>query len=452
MTSVVDRLRNWKPDIRRPIPGPGESLPPGPRAPLAYQSVRVWGSRNTYFPALQRRYGDTFLIRTAPLGEVVVLCDPADVRRVALGGPDLFPVAENNALFVPLLGARTVLALDGEPHRRERRRMTPPLHGERVARAVSIMERLASDEVASWPVGRTFKLVEGMRRLTLRVIVKVVLGVDDPARAERLIKALHRVIDVKVLDMLMWTWPRLADHGPWRRAVEALEHADTLLYEEIARRRADPDRDARPDVLAMLLDGEPDDDLVRVELLTLLTGGYETTAVASAWMFERVLRHPAVLARLRDGLDDDKDDYRTAVIKETLRLRPVSYNVGRKTTRPTDLGGHRIPAGTFVWPSLAALHTDPETWGPNPHTFDPERWFDPAVPTKAFLPFGGGVHRCLGAVLAQVEMDVILRTVLRQVDIHPTHPRDEPQTMRNIVLVPKHGTKARVTRRRTSAR
>jgi cytochrome P450 family 135 len=446
-TSARDRLRNWRPDIRHPEPRPGEALPPGPRSPLAIQSLQLWGSRNTYLPAMQKKYGDTFTLRIAPIGRIVVVCNPQDARTVALGGPDTYPVGENSALLEPVLGPRNVLALDGAPHKAERKRMMPGLHGERVNALVSTMERLTAEEVASWPVGRAFPLVDRMYELTIRVIVRVVIGVEERDRAERLVKALRHLVDIKTLDLFMWVWPELCRFWPWRRAVQRMDHADDLLYEQIELRRRDPDRERRPDVLSMLLDGDPDDDLVRAELVTLLTGGFETTAVALAWMFERLLRHPDVLARVRAGLDDPKDEYRAAVIKETLRLRQVILNVGRRISAPVELGGYRLPAGTFVWASIGASHSDRRTWGEDAERFRPERWLEADPPTRAYLPFGGGAHRCLGAVFAYSEMDVILRTVLRLVELQPDRMDDEPATMRNIIQVPKRGVRVRVARR-----
>jgi cytochrome P450 len=442
-----ERMRGWRPAIRQPVPGPGESLPPGPRTPIALQSLRVWGGRNTYFPAMQKKFGDTFTLRIAPVGNLVIVCHPDDVRKVAFGKPDTFPVGENNAIFEPLLGKRTVLALDGEMHKSERRRMMPALHGERVTAVTSIMEELAAEEVARWPVGRTFSMLERMRKLTLEVIVRVMMGVEERDRADSLISALHRVVDIGTLDLLMWVWPSLTRFGPWRAAVEGLDHADDLLYEQISRRRRDPLRDQRPDVLSMLLDGDPDDELVRVELVTLLTAGFETTAVASAWMFERLLRHPKALARVLEGLEDPKDEFRSAVIKESLRLRAVSYNVGRRTTSPVELGGYRLPAGTFVWSSLAAIHTDRSVWGSDADQFRPERWFEPNPPSRQYIPFGGGAHRCLGATFAQAEMDVILRTVLRHVDLRPDRIQDEQPRMKNLIQVPGRGARVQVARR-----
>jgi cytochrome P450 len=446
-TSGRERFRGWRPEISHAVPQPGDSLPPGPRTPVTLQSLRLWGARHTYFPAMQARFGDIFSLSVAPMGKIVVVCGLEDARRVAFGAPGTFPVGENNALFVPLLGRRSVLVLDGAAHRSERKRLMPALHGERIAGVVSLMEQLTEQEVSSWPVGSSFSLMERMRELTLRVIIRVVMGVEERDRADQFVTALHRVVGITLLDWLVWAWPQLARVGPWRGLVQSLDHADALMHQEIDRRRRDPHRRQRPDVLSMLLDGDADDQLVRDELVTLLTGGHETTAVAVSWMFERLLRHPAALARVRAGLDAPKDEYRTAVIKETLRSRSVNYNLGRRTSEPVELGGYRLPAGTFVWPSIDAVHSDRRIWGDDVAEFRPERWLEPGTPERAFFPFGGGAHHCLGAVLAQTEMEVILRTVLRRVDLQPDRMTDEGARMRNIMLVPRRGARARVTRR-----
>ncbi|HEX6351751.1 cytochrome P450 [Actinophytocola sp.] len=442
-----DRFYGWRPEIHHPEPGPGEEFPPGPRAPLAIQSLRTWAARNTYWPKMRERYGDTFTLRVAPVGRMVIVCRPEDVRTAAQGGPDVFPIGENNLLFDPLIGRGSVSALDGAPHRVERKRMAPAFHGRRISGVVSIMEQLAAEEVASWPVGSTFALVERMRRLTLKVIIRVVMGVEEPRRVADLSTALTRVLDVGTLDLLMWIWPGLTRVGPWRKVVAGMQRADDMLFEEIARSRRDPDREQRPDVLAMLLDGDPDDERVRVELLTLLLSGHETTAVGSAWMFERLLRHPKALVRVLEGLDDPDDEYRKAVVKETLRVRQFIYNFGRRLAAPVELGGYHLPAGTFVWPSIGAAHTDRGTWGEDADEFRPERWLEPDPPSRVFVPFGGGVHRCLGALFAETEMEIILRTVLRHVEVRPDRAEDETPVMRHIVQAPQRGARVRVVRR-----
>jgi hypothetical protein len=442
-----DRFYGWRPDIHHPEPGPGEQLPPGPRSPIAVQSLRTWAGRNAYWPKMQKRYGDTFTLRVAPIGRMVIICDPEDVRVLSQGAPEVFPIAENNLLFDPLIGAGSVSTLDGVPHRAERRRMSPAFHGRRIAGIVSTIEQLTEEEVDSWPVGSTFPLVEAMRRLTLKVIIRTVIGVDDPDRVAALSDVLTRIVGVRTLDLFMWIWPRLTNVGPWRKVVADMQLADDMLFEEIARGRRDPDREQRPDVLSMLLDGDPDDERVRVELLTLLLSGHETTAVGAAWMFERLLRHPRVLARALQSLDDEDDKYRQAVVKETLRVRSPIYNFARRLAAPVELGGYRLPAGTFVWPSIGATHTDRDTWGEDADEFRPERWLEPGSQARLFVPFGGGAHRCLGSLFAETELEIILRTVLSRVEVRADRQAGEQAVMQHIVQAPKRGGRLRVVRR-----
>jgi cytochrome P450 family 135 len=442
-----DRFFGWRPEINHPAPGPGEQLPPGPRSPVAVQSMRTWAGRNTYWPKMQRRFGDIFTLNVVPIGRMVIVCRPEDARTMAQGAADVFPIAENNLLFDPLIGAGSVSTLDGAPHRVERKRMTPAFHGKRIAGTMSTIEQLAEEEVASWPVGSTFPLVESMRRLTLKVIIRVVIGVDDPDRVAELSAVLNRIVTVRTLDLFMWIWPQLTKVGPWRKVVADMQRADDLLFEEIARGRSDPDRSQRFDVLSMLLEGDPEDERVRVELLTLLLSGHETTAVAAAWMFERLLRHPEALARTLEGLDDPNDKYRTAVVKETLRVRQPIYNFARRLATPVELGGYNLPAGTFVWPSIGAIHTNREAWGEDAAEFRPERWLEPDSPGQVFVPFGGGAHRCLGSLFAETELEIILRTVLSRVEVRPDQLADEQPVMTHIVQTPKRGGRLQVVRR-----
>ncbi|MBC3840425.1 cytochrome P450 [Streptacidiphilus sp. 4-A2] len=197
----------------------------------------------------------------------------------------------------------------------------------------------------------------------------------------------------------------------------------------------------------MLLEDEPSDEVVRDEVMTLLVAGHETTAVALAWLFERLLRHPEALARVRAGLDDRKDPYRTAVFKEALRVRPVITNVARRLTEPVELAGYRLPAGVAVLPSVVALQLDPRYWGADAHLFRPERWLDGSPQQNAWIPFGGGARRCLGAMFAQVEVETVLAAVLRTVELEADRPADEGSEMHHITMIPKRGARVRVLRR-----
>jgi cytochrome P450 len=407
--------------------------------------VLLWTQRQRFIPAMHRRYGDTFSVNVEPTGYGVVLRNADDLRTIFRGDPDTFHAGEGNALLAPLVGTRSVLTMDAPEHVVERRRMLPPFHGERIARVVALMEEETEREVARWPVGRDFELLPRMQALTLNIIVRVVLGVDERDRAEAVGAALRRVLRFGFRDMLLWVWPGLQRVRPWSNIVRDLDRADELIYAEIARRRTDPERAERPDVLSMLLDDDPDPGLVRDELVTLLVAGHETTAVALSWTFERLLRHSGALDKVRAGLDDPRDPYRAAVAKEVLRLRPVIMNVARRVTQPIDLADHLMPAGTLLLPSIIGIQTDPKIWGPDAAYFRPERWLSGDQPTYAWIPFGGGARRCLGATFALTEIDTVLRTVLRHFELRADRPQDEAPRMHHITLVPSRGARVQVT-------
>jgi cytochrome P450 family 135 len=449
--TASSRISSWQHTASASRVTSAEGLPPGPRLPRALQSLLIWTQRQRFIPAMHRRYGDTFTVNAEPTGYGVVLRDPDDLRTIFRGDPEVFHAGEGNALLAPLVGKRSVLTMDAPEHVVERRRMLPPFHGERIARVVALMEEETEREVAQWPIGRDFELLPRMQALTLRIIVRVVLGVDEDDRAQAVGAALRRVLAFRLRDMLLWQFPNLQRVRPWSNIVRDLDRADELIYDEIARRRADPRRAERPDVLSMLLEGDPDPELVRDELVTLLVAGHETTAVSLSWTFERLLRHSGALAKVRSGLDDPRDPYRAAVAKEALRLRPVIMNVARRLTQPVELAAHVMPAGTLLFPSIIGVHTDPKIWGPEASYFRPERWLSGDQPTYAWIPFGGGARRCLGATFALTEMDAVLRTVLRLAELRADRPHDESPRMHHITLVPSRGTRVNVTAKTPTA-
>ncbi len=425
-----------------------DGLPPGPSQSVLWQTFRFRHGRQDYLPELHEQYGDMVSLRVIPGGSFVILRDPGHIREVFRGAPEIFRAGEGNSLLVPIVGRHSVLTLDAPEHRPARKRMMPPLHLERVAMLTATMRDIAREEALSWPVGEPISLLDRAYELALDIMVRVVFGIDDIRRAAELGGALRRISDLKLSDMLMWMRPELGRIWPWRSVRRNFEHANELIYAEITRRRRDPGRSSRADALSLLLDDQPDDTVIRDEVMTLLVAGHETTAVAVAWLFERLLRHPGVLARLREGLDEPKDPYRTAVFKEALRVRPVIHNVARRLSEPIELGGYRLPAGISVLPAVGAVHFDPRNWGADARQFRPERWLEGSPPQHAWIPFGGGVRRCVGAMFAQVEVENILAAVLEAVDLEAVSPGDEGGTMRNITMIPKQGARIRVVRRR----
>ena len=430
--------------------------PPGPRAPAAIQALRYARDPLGYLIGLQRRHGDVFTMAFPYFGKLVYVADPALVKELFTGSPQLMHAGEANATVLePALGPNSILTLDEGPHMRQRKLLLPPFHGERVRGYAELIREIASKEMESWPVGEPFALRPHTQRITLAVILEAVFGVHDPDRldrAERLIERFsERVSAVLALPMLRRD---LGPWSPWARFVKARAALDEFVYEEIALRRAElaggeGDRD---DVLSLLLaaeheDGSPmSDEELRDELVTVLGAGHETTATGLAWAMERLLRAPRVLARLRESLAAGEEEYLEATVKETLRARPVIVDVARKLTRPIEIGGYRLAAGTFAMAAIAPLHYREDLF-PEPEEFRPERFLGEERPDNyAWIPFGGGVRRCIGAAFAEYEMRVVLREFVGRAELSAPDPRPEKVKVRNITLAPGRGARVRLDR------
>jgi cytochrome P450 len=330
----------------------------------------------------------------------------------------------------------------------QRKLLLPPFHGQSVRRYAEIMAEATAREVESWPAGQTIALRPRMQAITLEVILRAVFGVRDGGRMDLFRERIPKIsAATSVLAWLPLMDRDLGGLSPAARFRRALAAVDELIYAEIAERR-----EAEPgdDVLSLLLsarheDGHPVSDTeLRDELMTLLTAGHETTATGLSWAFERLMRTPHAMERALESLDED--EYLDAVVKETLRVRPVIVDVVRKLTRDTELAGYLLPAGTLVLPAIAAVHTRPDLY-PQPDEFRPERFIEGQADSYAWIPFGGGVRRCLGASFAQVEMRVVLREVLRRVRLRAPSQRPERPRPLHVTVVPSRGTRAVVTER-----
>jgi cytochrome P450 len=324
--------------------------------------------------------------------------------------------------------------------------MLPPFHGEAIGRYRERVEQITVAEVTSWPLGKPFAIRPRMQDITFEVILQAVIGVRDPQRLQRLRELLPKLLDFSVLDMWsVWLFPKLIDTPIGRRhpSQRVRPEVDRLLYEEIAAHRAEPG--GRDDILALLVsarseDGEPlSDGELLDQIITLLLAGHETTTTGLAWTFERLVRHPAVLERLRRELEGDEEEYLDAVINETLRVRPVIDGVWRKLTAPAVLAGHRLPAGTLVFPAISLVQTSDGF--PGAEEFRPERFLDGSPAPYTFIPFGGGPRRCIGASFAVMEMKTVLRTVLKQIELCAADRRPEKPRVHHVTQVPSRGAR-----------
>ena len=427
--------------------GPGliRGLPPGPRMGRLPQTA-IWSRRAQWLLEQSRaRFGPMFSLKIAYEGDWVVLSDPELVKQVFTGDPRVFHAGEGNQILRPILGDNSVLVLDEKKHIAQRKLLLPPFHGERMQAYGEKMTEIAAREIESWPTGVPYKLRPRMQAITLEIILETVFGVHGGERMGPLRDALRDFLDLttnpRVLLPVLMVGPKRVNHIPaFRRRVGRV---DELIGREITERRAAEDLAERDDVLSMLVaarheDGSPMSDTeIRDELLTLLVAGHETTATALSWAMERLVRHPAKLERLRDEVKAGEEAYLTATIQETLRLRPVIVVVVRKLTEPVELGGFELPAGARVTPCIHLIHRDPAIY-PEPERFLPERFLDNPPGTYTWIPFGGGVRRCLGAAFAQFEMAVVLRELVRRHEITPTTPTSERPYRRAITETPRH--------------
>ncbi len=423
-------------------------FPPGPREPSALQAVRYLRDPLGFLIGYRRRYGDIFTVRFPTFDRLVYVARPDLVKAVFTGDPSVFHAGEANATVLePALGPNSLLTLDDAPHMRQRKLLLPPFHGERVQGYGELIVEMTRREMESWPVDETFAMRPHTTRITLAVIMRAVFGVHDEqrlARFEALIGDFAR--RVGTITAFPFMRRKLGRYSPWARFVRSRDALDEFIYEEIGRRRVESGIAERDDVLSLLLgardeDGAPmSDQELRDEMVTILGAGHETTATGLAWAVERLVRNPEALAKLRASLAAGEEEYLNATVKETLRSRPVIVDVARKLTATATVDGYELPAGTFVLPAIAALHYHEDLF-PEPDRFRPERFLDTKVDNYAWIPFGGGVRRCIGAAFAEYEMRTILREIVQHADLRAVSAKPEAVRVRNITLAPARGTR-----------
>jgi len=418
-----------------------DGLPPGPRLPAAVQTLLFLTGRTFIGPRWHRRYGDVFSVHLAPAGRGVVLTKPEHIREVFAGPASTFHAGEGNAILGPIMGEHSVLLLDEDAHLAARKRVMAAFRGEAMRGYAEIVERLAAEQVERWPIGKPFAVHPFMNDISLEVILRIVFGVTDETRLTQMRPLLRRLVKIGPLVFLGWLYPRLDAVGPWRRFRLVKDATDALIYAEIAERRRVPDLAGRTDVLSKLLVADPSqsDAELRDHLVTLLLAGHETTASTLAWTFHDLARRADLLPRVQRAADEGDERYLEAVVKESMRLRPVIAQVARRLAKPVRVGGYDLPADVVVFPSIYLVQRTPSVY-PSPEEFRPERFLDGSPPAATWIPFGGGIRRCLGAALAMVEAQAVLKAVLARVDIEPVG-RPEFSRTRNVTTVPGRGAR-----------
>ncbi|MEA2131870.1 MAG: cytochrome family [Solirubrobacteraceae bacterium] len=421
------------------------ALPAGPTEPPILQTLRWLLRPIAFLESCRRRYGETFGVRFLGFERpMVMLSDPEVIRELYANPEHGLPPGRTLALL-PILGPRSLLLLEGREHLARRRLMLPPFHGARMRAYESTVRDVVAREVQSWPEREPFAIHERMQRVTLEVILRAVFGVTDAERGKRLADRLGRLLAETAsagLQFAVLLSRRVGGPDPLARLQGLRREINALLDLEIAERRADP----REDILSMLVsarfeDGEPMDDAeIRDQLMTLLVAGHETTATGLAWTFDLLVRHPAVLERLVAEADAGEQAYARAVVSESLRLRPVVPLAGRRLASPLRVDECLLPAGTDVTPAIWLAHTRADRY-PEPLAFRPERFLDGAPSSFAWIPFGGGVRRCIGAAFAEMEMRVALAEILRHRTLRAASGSAEHVARRNVTFSPAGGTR-----------
>ncbi len=408
-----------------------------------------------FLEACRRRYGDAFSVRFLGFETPLVMVSKPEVLRALYSGAAHGLPPGRTLSLRPITGPRSVLLLDGAEHLSRRRVMLPPFHGDRMRAYEPIVREAAEREIARWPTDRPFAVHPSMQAVTLEVILRAVFGVADAERRAQLRDGLIDLLGSTASPGLQFSVllsRRLGGPDPLARLQALMAQIDEILLAEIAERRAEAEGGrARDDICSLLVaarfedGGRMEDREVRDQLMTLLLAGHETTATALAWTLDLLTRHADVLARLAAELGDD-DAYLRAVIAEALRLRPVVPLAGRRLTSDLRADGLVLPAGTDVTPAIWLAHTRPESY-PEPYAFRPERFLNRPPSTYAWVPFGGGVRRCLGAAFAEMEMRVVLTAILRQRVLRPAARSAERVARRNVTFSPRHGTRIVATPR-----
>jgi cytochrome P450 len=435
---------------------PAVTLPPEPSSPPLVQTLR-WAFRPIPFMEdCRRRFGDSFGVRFLGFERPMVLISDPEAIKALYREPIHGLPPGRNAILEPIVGSKSLLIQQGAEHLSRRRLMLPPFHGERMRSYEETMNEIVSAEIDSWPLHAEFPVHARMQVVTLEIILRVVFGVSSGPRLDRLREMLATVLTEtatpgrQVLGLALQRFG--IGGGMFARFEGQLREVDELLLAEIAEHRERPDLEEREDILSMLMGAEfedgtrMDDRELRDQLMTLLLAGHETTATALAWTFDLLLRHQAVLGRLRESLLAGEEDYLRATISESLRLRPVIPLAGRRLAKPLVADGLNLPEGTDVTPAIWLTHTRADIY-PEPFAFKPERFLEDGPDTYAWIPFGGGVRRCIGATFAEFEMRVVLREVLTRCELRKASPMPERTGRRNITLSPKDGTPVVVTSR-----
>jgi cytochrome P450 len=422
------------------------SVPPGPRLPKILSAIAVLALRERTMRRLRRRYGDAFTVELPVFGPTVVLASPDLVKQMFQAKPDVLAFGVRSPLG-KILGAGSLFSMDGEQHLRERRLILPSFHGERMKSYESVFEEEALREMHKWPTGHEFETLPSFMRITLNIILRTVFGAEGEETRELATLLPKLVTSASRLSLLQPLQRDLGPGSPGRRFKALRARYDAIIGRMIDARLANPHPDDRQDVMSMLLGAHYEDgssmsrSAIADELLTLLAAGHETTATSLAWAIERLRRHPLIVKRLAEEAKGDTNELRTATILEIQRTRPVIIGTGRHAIQDFKLNEWLIPKGHHLFAAATMIHND-ERFFERPRQFEPDRFLARKPDTYTWIPFGGGTRRCPGAAFAHLEMDIVIRTLLREFELQATTEPNEAWRNRGVAYAPRRGGRA----------
>ncbi|MEJ7636351.1 cytochrome P450 [Aeromicrobium sp.] len=428
-------------------------IPDGPALSPARMTWKFLRDRSGTIPAYHEEFGDTFSLRILPGPRtLVVFSDPADVKEIFAADPSQFHAGKGNEILKPVMGEHSVLLTDDGEHQRARKLLMPAFTGPSMRAYQPLVEAIAKTEVDTWHDGDTLVTLDRMNAITLDVILQVVFGVTDEERLAVLRPKVNRMVNIDAKMLLAWSYPRLFALPPWRGYFKNQQAVDRLLYAEIAERRDAHDLEGRDDVLSRLLRvGDDDSDEtpltdaeMRDQLVTLLLAGHETTASALSWTLHEIGRSPEIHARALAAADAGDDTFLEACLKESMRLHPIIDFVARTLQSDQVVAGRLLPRGTTVTPSIMLSHSREASFA-DAHLFKPDRFVDTKVAANTWIPFGGGVRRCIGAAFSLMEGAVVLREVLQRYEVSTDSAA--PNKLRNITNIPGDKAPLKLTAR-----